>query len=305
MDDIFTNEKAGLENTSSDKNQTRTSLLGKHIEMGPVELFVSELQEILEYYTQAVGLDELSKTETTVVLGYNKRAVLKLVHTPNLEPFPRSSAGLYHLAIVFESRGALARAVDRTMKFNPLLYQGTADHLVSEAFYFSDPEGNGLELYYDKDPTLWTWQNGKVIMDSLYIDPKEYIRKNCSETGTEAKKLGHIHLQIGNIPVARTFYIDILGFTLVSEFPGALFISDGYYHHNIGMNIWHSKGSEMREKTLGLSNFEVMLSEQKYLDQLKERLESRLATYTEVEKKLLVPDPWNNLLVLSKFSETS
>ncbi len=275
--------------------------LSSNIEMGVVELNVADLLSQKEFYSALVGLDVLLESESSVTLGYQNREVIKLIHTPDLPSFPQNSAGLYHTAILFESRASLAQSVLRILQNDPQRYSGASDHAVSEAFYFNDPEENGVELYVDRDSSNWQWVNGQVVMSSLYIDPGEYIRTYAQTSATPSKKMGHIHLQVGDIKVARDFYVDTLGFTVTSEMPTALFVSDGKYHHHIGMNIWESAGSGKREITRGLKSFEVLLSSKSEIVILKKRLDNSKVTYEASVHGISVKDPWGNLIKFSHF----
>src|SRR5690606_28037910 len=141
-------------------------------------------------------------------------------------------------------------------------FTGSADHLVSLAFYFDDPEGNGVELYWDRPREEWRWQDGSVAMDTLPLDPNGFIAEHrvapgdlaatgavaatgaAAAPGSAAASIGHVHLKVGNIDVARAFYVDTLGFEVtVGSWPGALFASAGGYHHHLGMNAWQSRGA--------------------------------------------------------------
>lgn len=272
--------------------------LAERLEMGVVELNVSDLDEQAAFYESAVGLDVLSESKDQVTLGYEDREVIRLVLRNDLEESPVGSAGLYHTATVFESRAALAQAVKRVLEQYPELYSGTSDHVVSEAFYFTDPEGNGVELYFDKDPNGWQWRDGKVVMGSEYIDPERYIKTHESTSASEGKKMGHVHLRVGNISEAKTFYEDVVGFAETALMPTALFISDGKYHHHLGMNVWESNGAGKREETLGLKSYELFVPESKNIEALKARLNEHNVEFVEIEKGVEFNDPWNNTVIV-------
>lgn len=273
--------------------------LAERLEMGVVELNVADLNTVQDFYQQAVGLDVLSEDAKQVTLGDGEREVVRLVHTPQLKDAPVGSAGLYHTATVFASRAALAQAVKRVMEHYPHLYSGTSDHVVSEAFYFTDPEGNGVELYFDKDPAGWQWRDGKVVMGSQYIDPQRYIATYENVSASDDKKMGHVHLKVGNIETAKEFYENVLGFAETSLMPTALFVSDGKYHHHLGMNVWESANAGMREKTLGLASYQIFVPEQKNLEQLAERLKAANHEYVSDANGLRFDDPWGNTIVVT------
>ncbi len=275
------------------------SKLTSHLEMGVVELLVNDLEKQRYFYQTLVGLSPLEEQEKSLTLGYENRPIIKLIEDKN-KPFPAiNSAGLYHTATVFESQSALAQALLRILTKSSELYSGSADHLVSEAFYFNDPEGNGVELYFDKSPSTWIWNNGQVEMDSVYIDVKEYILKHGQTSATLAKKMGHVHLKVGSISEAKRFYVDILGFRITAEMSTALFISDGQYHHHLGMNVWESGGSSERKPSLGLGSFVLMLDKQSDLEKLESRLIKFSVKFEKKDNKLIVFDPWLNQLIFT------
>jgi catechol 2,3-dioxygenase len=221
-----------------------------------------------------------------------------LRYTKHLSAAHPTHAGLYHFAIVFASRGDLARIIYRVLSQKPQHFTGSADHLVSEAFYFTDPEGNGIELYYDRDRSEWTWENNQVKMATLYIDPAEYLQKYIVlEEPNKEVKMGHFHLKVGDIQKAQKFYIDILGFDITAELPGALFISVGGYHHHLGLNTWESMGSPERNQSLGLEQLELILPNKQDLKWLKDRLKENDIHFIEDENSVLFHDPWKNKIV--------
>jgi catechol 2,3-dioxygenase len=203
---------------------------------------------------------------------------------------------------VYESRSKLAEAVQNILAKTPLLYEGTGDHLVSEAFYFHDPEGNGLELYFDRPRDEWQWNNGRVAMATLYIDPENYIKQYLGQDQEAGEKhLGHVHLRVGDIPNARKFYVDILGFDITFDMPSALFLSVGGYHHHIGANTWMSQGASKRTPALGLAEFDIHLPSADDFSNLSDRLQKFEYKYSDKNGQLEVADPWgNNIVFLSE-----
>ncbi len=282
------------------RKQSKTnSLLAPSLKMGVTELNVHNMQIMDQYYSEIVGLEKLEVTDSSILLGYGERSIVRLVASHG-KPSPSGSAGLYHNAIVFSSRGELARTIKRVLEKAPQSYSGTADHLVSEAFYFTDPEGNGLELYFDKDPVTWQWQDGKIIMDSIYIDPVGYIQKFQAVQEQPEKHMGHVHLKVGNIEEAHKFYVDILGFDETASLGSALFVSVAGYHHHLGMNTWESAGAGKREPSLGLKTFTVLLPDETSLEQLKKRLLQNSIQFDEEGSGIQFDDPWNNRIVVTK-----
>jgi len=176
------------------------------------------------------------------VLGRGTTPVLVLHHTPGLPRPARNQAGLFHTAILFDDEADLAASVLSTARHPQSQFVGSADHLVSIAFYFTDPEGNGIELYVDRDRSQWTYRGGRVLMDTLHLDAQDFLRSHLTEQAAlglhdAEAKVGHVHLQVGDIAMAKDFYADALGFATTFEAPGALFVSAGGYHHHLAMNV--------------------------------------------------------------------
>lgn len=278
--------------------------LTSHLEMGVTELNVRDLEVMTAFYTDLVGLDVLTQDDTQVTLGYHQRPIIGLQATSELQPAPMGSAGLYHTAIVFESRAVLAQTLRRMLEQGASYFAGSSDHLVSEAFYFTDPEGNGLELYFDKDPEGWQWRNGQVQMGSRYIDPIEYINQYESVSAPPVKKMGHVHLRIGDIEQAKAFYVTGLGLTITSERNGALFVSDGTYHHHLGLNVWESAGAGVRQPSLGLRTVELLVATQSDLEGLKKRLTQAEIAFESDDNQVRVSDPWGNNLMIGVFESS-
>jgi catechol 2,3-dioxygenase len=273
--------------------------LSSSLAISPSQLYVRDLATMSDFYRDRVGLAILESTDERTLLGDNHTGVIELVEKKKLLYSPPRSAGLFHNAVVFASRGPLSRAVGEIISATPELYSGTGDHLVSEAFYFNDPEGNGLELYYDRPSETWTWENGHIVMDTLYIDPLQYIQSHGNEQTATEKKLGHIHLRIGDIEQARHFYIELLGFNITADIGSALFISIAGYHHHIGLNTWLSAGAGKRTPSLGLSDVTITLAHSDDVANLAVRLEAASYPFTYAQGKVRVDDPWGNTLIFT------
>lgn len=273
------------------------SKLASSLKMGVTELHVANMARMKTYYKDIVGLDVLEENADSITLGYNDRAVIRLVRS-SAPAAGYGSAGLYHNAIVYASRGELARRVQNVIDRAPESYSGTSDHIVSEAFYFTDPEGNGLELYYDKDPTTWKWVGDRVQMGSSYIDPHAYIQQYSNQQENVEKHMGHVHLKVGNIEEAKKFYVDVLGFNITAELGSALFVSVGGYHHHLGMNVWESEGAGKRTTTRGLKSFELILPDKQNIDELTQRLEENGVEVADQNGGIRFADPWNNSIIV-------
>lgn len=264
------------------------------LEISTVEMNVRNINLMKEFYTNLVGLEIIAENENEVLLGMKDKRILKLVSTPTLAQPSATSAGLYHNAILFEDRGKLAENLNKIFFSSPTSYSGSSDHRVSQAFYFNDPEGNGLELYIDRPKNEWEWENGKIVMGSTYLDEVKFVNES-NEALSNNMKMGHIHLKVGNISLAKEFYNEVLGFDIVSESSNSLFVSAGGYHHHIGMNTWQSNGAvKIDALTLGMKSFEVKLSSQNELNRLKKHLENINYPFDYNEGAISISDPWNN-----------
>ncbi|MEO6200392.1 MAG: VOC family protein [Cryobacterium sp.] len=270
--------------------------------MGAVTLRVGNLDAMIAYYRDAVTLELLSHEGPIAVLGRGSTPIVILQHAPELAaPEPRS-AGLFHTAILFETQAQLAAAVYSVGTKGPGTFTGSADHLVSQAFYFTDPEGNGIELYWDRDRSSWSWAHGQVEMDTLYLDPNAFISEHLTEAGQTNPSagnaiVGHVHLSVGDVASARAFYVDKLGFEATAMFgPSALFVSAGGYHHHMAMNIWNSAGSGKRRLALGLGEVDIVVPSPDDLGALNERMTHFGVQTRHDGQSLSFDDPWANLI---------
>ena len=291
--------------------ETTTNTLSAATHMGAITLNVGNLKRISAYYEEALGLTPIEdaevRRERRRVLGHSTTPLVRLVETPDLPAWNGRQAGLFHTAFLYQTQQELAVTVARAAQHPESRYVGSADHLVSEAFYFTDPEGNGIELYWDRPRSEWPRRGGQVIMDTLPLDPRAYLRSHLPESahagaGKETGRIGHVHLQVGDTALAREFYVGQLGFGVTNDqFPQALFASAGGYHHHVAMNTWNSRGTGPRAATLGLGNVAVTVPGRADLNALTERLRStgQAATLADDGASLTVRDPWGTAVTVS------
>jgi catechol 2,3-dioxygenase len=271
------------------------------LSMGAIELYVNNLEITSDFYHQAIGLDIIDESDNYLGLGYNNKLLVKLYEKKQLSKAKPNDSGLYHMALVFEDRSHLANTLQKIFSHYPQLYQGSSDHIATEAFYFSDPEGNGVELYFDKPRSEWRFDdNGKPIMGSTYIDEKLYVNQyKSADSPNNNIVMGHIHLKVGNIDQAKNFYVNILNFEIMNQLPTALFISRDNYHHHLGMNIWESNGSDKRNKnTYGLKSYEIIFHDKNEFNKVLQNLKKNNITYDHKENIIEFDDPWNNTIIL-------
>ena len=274
--------------------------------VGLLSLTVSNLDRSVAFYTDGIGFTVLQRDDATATLGVAGAPVLLLTERAGAKPWPREQAsytGLYHFAILLPTRTDLGRWLRHWLERGfPLPGQG--DHLVSEALYLSDPDENGIEVYRDRPRDEWRWANGQVRMEAEPVDIRGLLadaeRANESWIGLPAgTRLGHIHLQVGDIAQAVTFYHDILGFDSVSGMPSALFVSAGGYHHHIGLNTWHSKGATPAPADMvGLRFFTINFPTEDARQEVLVRIAAAGLTTTQSGDAVAVQDPWRNTLLL-------
>mgnify|MGYP003116976955 CR=1 FL=1 len=290
---------------------TDSARLAADTAMGAVTLDVADLDAMTAYYRDAVGLSVLTADGPVVTLGRAGDVsaasvpVVVLRHSPTLKHAGPREAGLFHTAILFETQAALAAAVYTVATAHPQRFTGSSDHLVSQAFYFDDPEGNGVELYWDRDRTQWSWVHGQVEMSTLFLDPNAFLREHLTEDalaahGSAPSVVGHVHLSVGDVATARDFYVDRLGFDLTFAFGGqAIFVSAGGYHHHMAMNVWRSAGAGRRMPALGLGQVDIALPSADELGATAERLRHFGFDPRDDGRTLEVDDPWGTRIRLA------
>ena len=299
----------------TDTAPTDERVLSAQLQMDAVSLRVGDLEGMSAYYAEALALTPIEErsrgAEVHRVLGRGTTPFVRLIHTPDLPETSPREAGLFHTAFLFDDAAALAATVYRTAQHPASRFSGSSDHLVSEAFYFSDPEGNGIELYVDRPRDQWVRENGELKMATLFLDPNEYLRTHLDEAAldsvtTEPGRVGHVHLQVGDVRVAEQFYVDALGFEpTVAGYPGALFASAGGYHHHIAMNTWNSRGAGPRAARLGLGDVAITLPGRADLDALTDRLTARGIAFADDGRAIVVRDPWGTQVTLALPGVTS
>ena len=279
-----------------------STLLAADTAMGPVTLKVGDLDAMTAYYRDGVALQVLTTTGDTVVLGRGSTPVVILEHAPELKHASPRDAGLFHTAVLFDTEEALAAAVYSVAQKYPKTFTGSSDHLVSKAFYFSDPEGNGVELYWDRERSAWSWVHGNIEMSTLYLDPNAFLQENLTEQAVAdpligGAQVGHVHLQVGDVPSAREFYVKTLGFEETAVYgPQALFVSAGGYHHHMAMNTWNSAGAGPRLPALGLASVDIEVPSLDDLGSLTERMTDHGIQTRDDGRTVSFDDPWNNLI---------
>lgn len=294
-----------------DMNQqtAHDSVLTAGLEMDAVSLRVANLELMSDYYEKSLALTPIEErsrgTEVHRVLGRGSTPFVRLVHTPDLPAGSPRDAGLFHTAFLFDDKASLAATVLRSAQDSRAQFVGSSDHLVSEAFYFTDPEGNGIELYVDRPRDEWIYADGDLRMDTIYLDPNAYLQQHLDENVYEhleqqSGKVGHVHLQVGDIAAAKEFYVSTLGLDpTVENYPGALFASAGGYHHHVAMNTWNSRGAGPRGSQLGLGDLSITLPTRHDLDELVARYREQRVEFQDTGNSVITQDPWGTQVTVA------
>ena len=272
--------------------------------LGNVHLTVSDLERSTAFYKRSLGF-QVHRTEgDTAYLGAGRDDLLVLKEQIGSTLVPQRT-GLYHFAILTPSRLDLAKSLRNLIQTETNI-DGGSNHLVSEALYLSDPDGNGIEIYRDLPRSTWRFDDGLIEMGTMPLDFQGVL----AELGEESEPwmglhhetvLGHMHLHVSDLQEAEDFYKNVIGFdTMISIGGSASFLSAGGYHHHLGINIWNGVGvPPPPPDSVGLRYFVVHLPNKDEEVKLVERLKDAKAPFEEKENGLLVKDPSQNAVLFT------
>jgi catechol 2,3-dioxygenase len=285
--------------------------------MGAVHLAVSDLERSLAYYASVVGLSIREHGDGRALLGVGGDDLLVLIEQPGARP-ARGHCGLYHFALLLPQRADLARWLAHAARDRVALV-GLSDHFVSEAIYLSDPDGHGIEIYWDRPRELW---EGRVAerMTTLPLDTSslfaELVAPASGPLDPESEPvdplkvpfdglpagtmMGHVHLCVADIPRTIAFYREVLGFALMASLGGqAAFLSAGGYHHHLGANTWESAGADQPPAgSAALRQATIVLPSEAERDLVAARVADAGYELRYLEEGVLVHDPSGNPILL-------
>ncbi|MCE3200622.1 VOC family protein [Paenibacillus sonchi] len=278
---------------------TTAAVLPQSLEIGLVQLRVSDLERSLAFYQNVVGLKVLRQNGREVEMTADGQHVLLVLREiKNARVLRRNSvAGLYHFAILVPDRPSLGLVLRNLIDSG--IHIGQGDHLVSEALYIQDPDNNGIELYRDRPRDTWKHEaNGNVVMTTDPVDVGGLLAasEGLSWTGLPAGTvIGHVHFHVGDLGEAKKFYVDTLGFEQTAHYgDAAMFISAGGYHHHMGLNIWAGQGVPAAPAdAAGIDYFTLLLPSVQERDLVAERVRSAGYRVDETGGIVTVTDPWN------------
>jgi catechol 2,3-dioxygenase len=298
------------------KNKTDFSI-HPDTKIGHVSLTVADLDNQIAFYQQALGFQLHWREGDQATLGTGDRDLIRLVEQPGYKRY-RGVTGLYHFAVLFPDRRELARALARLFALKYRNYP--TDHIMTKTTYLDDPEGNGIELYCESpEDGTWSLENGQYITrrkDGSLSDGREPLDVNAlfgqlmkddrlDVPVPPETRMGHIHLHIRDVREAVDFYHGVLGFDVMGlvDSMRMAFVSAGGYHHHLGLNTWQGEGAPPPPAdALGLRHFSIELPDQAALDEVVARVERKGMPANQTKDGLLLYDPSQNGVMLTKKS---
>lgn len=272
-----------------------------HMQVTDVTLLVKDIKKSLAFYQNNLGLKLISQTDDKFYLGtHTNRLLLTLISNPLAKPKVRAT-GLYHFALLLPSRAYLGQFIQHMIDSKTSV-TGGADHGISEALYLDDPDGNGIEIYADKPKKEWP------DFDHIENKPMDYqdlVNNRLNEPFSKIPDgtiMGHIHLHVSNMNVAKDFFIQTLGFESTMAYgPHATFVSHLGYHHHIGFNVWNGQNIPNNpDNTVGLKAYTLYVPNN-LLKSFRTSLKASNVTLNEVDGSLYIYDV-NSVKVIIKTS---
>lgn len=246
--------------------------------IGQVHLKVSDIDRSLEFYKSFLDFKIVEQTEHVVSLSPDGKLPYLVALSTAKSVDLTQRAGLYHFAILLPKRKDLADFLSYLLKHKDMIkIDGFSDHLVSEAIYIRDPDNIGVEIYCDRIPSEWKWNNSQVVMAIEPLDMEGLLAESTKSWNgfPSGTTIGHVHLHVSNLVKAKKFYSEILGLSITASMKNALFFAAGKYHHHIATNTWLGKDiSQASTEFAGLDYFTIQFSSKGKLDEVIKKLES-------------------------------
>lgn len=227
------------------------------LHISSVRLSVANLARSVRFYTEQVGFvaRQLAPSAVALAVTPDRESILVLEAASPATPAPRDAAGLFHAALLLPSSAALGGWLHHAASHG-VEFDGFSDHGVSQAIYFSDPDGNGLEFYADRPRDEWPYANGELAMTTHPLALQRLLAE-ASPAGDQplaGAAWGHLHLRVTDLERSEAFYRETLGLAVMQRsFPGARFLAADDYHHHLGLNVWGHPRRPHSADTLGLA----------------------------------------------------
>lgn len=272
--------------------------------MGAVHLTVADLGRSLTYYRETIGLGVVDDGGGTGAVGTGERTLLVLTEEPGAQPAD-GRTGLYHFALLVPERHQLARWLAHAAR-DQVPMTGLSDHFVSEALYLRDPDGHGIEIYWDRPREVWEGQV-KERMTTLPLNTQSLLgelddpAKEPFDGLPDGTVMGHVHLRVAQIEPVVGFYRDVLGFGLMAQLgPQAAFLGAGGYHHHLGANVWESAGAPPPDPGMAaLRQATVVLPDEAERRGVLARVEEAGVPVEDTVAGPMVRDPSGNAMLLT------
>lgn len=265
-------------------------VINPKLKIDHIHLKVSDLEKSLQFYQSILGFKIVKQESKTVFLSSSGSrdstmclVVLSELKDSNVSIIQHKAreAGLYHFAILLPKRRYLKYFLKHIQKnLSPEYYEGMADHEVSESIYIHDPDFNGIEIYIDRDPSEWKWNDHTVHMVTEPLNVNDLLKESIEVDNEEWNELpsdtsiGHVHLHVSNLALAKKFYHEILQLNHTATYPGAYFFAANRYHHHIATNTWLGENippAYSDNNRPGLDHYGISLQNQNDLLLLKNR----------------------------------
>ena len=271
------------------------------LRIGQVQLRVRDLDVVSTFYQRVIGLSVLDRAAGQVTLGAGPVPLLVLLGDPDAASRNPRDAGLFHIAFLMPSCADLARWLAHVTRLGVRL-QGASDHLVSEALYLADPEGNGIEVYADRPVAQWRDTRGQIRMATDPLDIPALLQEGRGAWAgfPEGGIIGHVHLQVGDTGTADGFYRDILGLDIAARYPGAHFYGSGGYHHHLAGNTWNSRhAGPCPDGAAGLDKVELVVRDLATREAIIARAERAGIPSAVSHQTAVLRDPWGTRIALA------
>ena len=267
---------------------------------GEVYLNVLDLDRSVQFYKEVIGFKVLEQHSNKAILTADGKTPLLIVEQPeNVTPKEPNRSGLYHFALLLPERADLGMIIKHFVQNNVRI--GASDHMVSEALYLSEPDGNGIEIYTDREPSEWDWQAGNISMATDPLDAESVVAESGGQTwdGLPAGTvMGHVHLHVAHLAETEKFY-QALGFEVTTHYPQALFMSNGKYHHHLGLNLWNGEGApRATEGSVGLQAFALIYPNEVEVKEAIMKVEALDAKVELSGSSFITEDPSGNKIIL-------
>lgn len=275
--------------------------------VGRVRLQVANLERSIDYYETVIGFRVVRRTEATAYLAAqgDDHVLVELHEKPGVRPMARRGLiGLYHFAILLPDRAALGRFLQHLADLG--VRAGMSDHFVSEAIYLTDPDGLGIEVYADRPRSAWRVDDRQLAMTTVPLDAQDLVRAAEGKPWIGAPAgttIGHVHLYVRDIDQAAAFYHDALGLDkVVWNYPGALFLSAGGYHHHLGTNTWAAEAPNASDADARLLDWELVLPDDADVRAAADSLQAHGYSAVVGDHEAVTRDPWGTGLRLTSES---